>query len=86
VAAVVCALITSIWIGLLYRAAFGQPRALGTRGSHTLSWVLLLGGLAGFVLVALVPGAAVHRLMVLGGSLTFFSAGLVGVRSRGLDA
>ncbi len=86
VAAVVCALVTSIWIGLLYRATFGQPRALGASGSRALAWTLLLGGMAGFVLAALVPGTVAHRLMVLGASVTFFSAGLVGVRARGQDA
>jgi hypothetical protein len=79
-AAVICALLTCVWIGLFFRAAFGSSKALGSGSSRLLAWVLLFVGLAGFVLVLFVPGSAIHRLMVLSGSITFFTAGLVGVR------
>lgn len=85
-AAVICGLLTCVWIGLFCRAAFGSSRALGSGGSRVIAWVLLFIGLAGFALVLLVPGSAIHRLMVLTGSITFFTAGLVGVRRQGQDA
>jgi hypothetical protein len=84
--AAICGVITGIWVVMLYRAAFGASRALRRGESRALAWVLLFAGIAGFVILLLLDGSASHRLMLLGGAITFFSAGLVGVRSRGQDA
>ena len=86
VGAAICGLITAVSAVMFYRAAFGTSRALHRGESRTLAWVLLFLGAAGFVVLLLLDGSANHRLMLLGGSITFFSAGLVGVRSRGQDA
>lgn len=85
-AAAVCGLVACVWLGLLYRAALGSPRALRPAASRVLAWTLLLSGLAGFTITIFAPGSIAHRLMVLGGSMTFFSAGLVGVRTHRQDS
>jgi hypothetical protein len=86
VAAAVCGALTCGALVMLYRAAFGVRRSLGRRGTYVVAWFFTLTGLCGLAMVLLINGSTTHRLMVLGGSITFFSAGLAGIWSRGHDA
>ncbi len=71
---------------MLYRVAFSAPRSLNRKETRVVAWAFVLLGLCGFAMVLLINGSTTHRLMVLGGSITFFAAGLSGVRPRGHDA
>ena len=86
IAAVTCGLLSGATIAMFYRAASGASRRLNRTQTYALAWIFLLLSLGGFLIVLLVEGSAIHRLMVLGGSVTLFSAGIFGVRLRGHDA
>jgi hypothetical protein len=68
--------ITSV---LFVRAASGARRALNRKQAYVLAWILLLFGVVGFAIASLAHGNLSHRLMVLAGSITFFSTGLARV-------
>jgi len=70
---------------MLCRIAFSAPRVLSRKETRVVAWAFVLLGLCGFAMVLLINGSTTHRLMVLGGSITFFVAGLYGVWSRGHD-
>jgi hypothetical protein len=80
--AVVCGVIAGLSIGMFVRAAFGARRALDPHRAYWLAWVLLLAGIVGFIAAAFSSGSLAHRLMLLGASITCFSAGSAGVRRR----
>lgn len=83
IAAVVTGALFGVVVVFLYRAAFGTRRALNRNASYKLAWLLLLLGLGGLAVVLLAQESSlVHRLMVLAGSITSFSAGLAGVQER----
>ncbi|WP_036169840.1 hypothetical protein [Noviluteimonas dokdonensis] len=83
VASAVVGVVLACVVFILCRAVLGGRSALGRKGSHRLAWALLLLGIGGCALVALVGfthGSIEHRRMVLGGSIMLFSAGLAGIR------
>ena len=85
-AAAVCGALAAGALVMLCRATFGVRRSLNRNETRAVSWLFTVLGVCGFAMVFLIDGSMTHRLMVLGGSITFFSAGLVGVWSRGHDA
>lgn len=84
--AAVCGVLAGGALVMLYRAAFGTRRSLKSKEVRALAWVLTVLGVCCFAIGLIIDGSMTHRLMVLGGAVTFLSAGLAGVRSRGHDA
>lgn len=84
--AAVCGALAGGALVMLYRAAFGARRGLNPKETRGWAWVLTVLGVCCFAIGLLIDGSMTHRFMVLGGSVTFLSAGLAGVRSRGDDA
>jgi hypothetical protein len=82
----ICGALTLGFLVMLYRAAFGAPRSLNHKETRVVAWAFVALGLCGFAMALMINGSMTHRLMVLGASLTFFSAGIAGARSRGHDA
>ena len=85
-AAAICGAITCGALVMLYRAAFGVRRRLNRNETRVVAWLFLLLGISGLAMLFLIDGSMTHRLMVLGGSITFLSAGFAGVGSRSHDA
>ena len=85
-ATAVCGALTALALFMLYRAAFGIGRRLNHNETRAVAWLFTALGLCGLAMVFLIDGSTTHRLMVLGGAITFLSAGLAGVRSGGHDA
>jgi len=82
---IVFSMLMLVFLVMLCRALFGRRRALGRKGIYWMAWGLTLFGVGGIALVLLVDGTTAHELMLLGHSLVFAAAGLVGIRSRGYD-
>jgi len=85
-AAAICGVLTLGFLVMLYRAVFGASRSLNRKETRVVAWAFVALGLCGFAMALLINGSMTHRLMVLGASLTFFSAGIAAFRSRGHDA
>ena len=85
-AAAICGALAVLALFMLYRAAFGVRRRLNHNETRAVAWFFTALGLCGLAMVFLIDGSITHRLMVLGGAITFLSAGVAGVRSGGHDA
>lgn len=57
-----------------------RHRALTESETNKAAWLFFVLGAAGIVFALIMPGAPNHRLMVLGGSITFFGAGFARLR------
>ncbi len=82
----ICGALALGFLVMLYRAAFGAPRSLNHKETRVVAWGFVVLGFGGFAMALIINGSMTHRLMVVGASLTFFSAGIAGARSRGHDA
>ena len=85
VAGIVFSVLMLVFLVMLCRAVFGRRRALGRKGTYWIAWGLTLFGVGSIALVLVVDGTTAQELMVLGHSLVFATARLVGIRSRGYD-